>query len=228
MQYGIKSTKVTNYSQYDRMIDGVPAQLAEIVSATNTMTQEEMTGAFLYSWMVGAIHFMGYSQYIASYCRHVLGVSYKEFYDKMYEMGLENQSSLKDDLIKIKSNVYSMLTTGNLCDPHEISSINHFAFVKYVDFYLRKNQLVDFAFTVAQEFGTIPDDIKHLQNMSIIDVDRLEPFFIDIDHDIDTWEKIPTRYEIVSRNKSFEATQFHVVYERRRGSLKNQIVKQEK
>lgn len=227
MQYGIKSVKVTNYTFYEHIVKGVPPQLAEIVSATNTMNHEEMTEAFMYSWMVGAIHFMGYSHYIASYCKHVFSTSYKEFYDRMYTMISDNRYGLRDDFIKVQLNAYNILTTGSLLDEHRMQDINHFAFVKYVDLYSKKQEIVDFAFCVAREFGAIPNDIKHLQNMSIIDVDRLEPFFINTEHDISTWEKVPTQYKIVPRNKTFNATQFDIIHERRRGSLKNQIIKQE-
>lgn len=80
-KYGIESTRVKDYYLAYNDDDSVEEYI-DIITATNTMTTEELVAAYMYSWVIIRFHIYGYTKVLARVAR-AHGVSYREFYDRL-------------------------------------------------------------------------------------------------------------------------------------------------
>jgi hypothetical protein len=65
-----------------------------IVVGSNTMSHEEWKTAFLYKTLIVGTYTYGSLQFIAKYLRRDCGITYKDFYTKLYEWILKNKNTI--------------------------------------------------------------------------------------------------------------------------------------
>ncbi len=82
-KYGIKTVLVKDYIFLYNDPDDIP-EYVEVVCATKDMSTIEMVEAYMYSWMIVRFHVYGYTYVLSRYARRK-GISYRQFYDKVFE-----------------------------------------------------------------------------------------------------------------------------------------------
>ena len=62
--YGIKTIKAEDYMSFSNDEGGVK-EIIELVSETNTMSNDDLIEAYMYGWLVVQFHIAGYTQLVA-------------------------------------------------------------------------------------------------------------------------------------------------------------------
>jgi hypothetical protein len=153
----------------------------------------------------------------------VLGVSYRQFYDALYHKISTQHTCISQEYQEMKTAVTSLLAQGRIQNLDV--GVNHISFYHYVPLYFKKIQLMDLAMSVAEDFGHMPESFRDLQHHFVFDVDQPSEYFIRLSHDMDTWQPGETLYRVTGRAKNFEPTYFHLILQRKRGTMKNLIEK---
>lgn len=111
--YGIKTIKAEDYVSFgnDRDYDGV-IETIELISETNTMTNNELIEAYMYGWLIVQFHIAGYTQIVAKHFYENLNISYRKFYDTLYEFVKSDKGLIGDHYREIESAVNHYMKTG--------------------------------------------------------------------------------------------------------------------
>lgn len=221
-QHRIGTVAVRNYMTFSRgqgQTDPVP-EISYIVNSTRTMSTEEMVESYMYSWLITNIHIMGYSQIISNYCRSVLGVTYREFYDCMMQDIQQGHTFLSDKYRSIRDAIERVLTTGE-SDEFE-HGVNLIMFDRAIELYHRREDIYGMVYHVASKFGNVPQSVLELQRHFVYG--EGQPDRLTSELDVDTWQPGIVKYSLQSRVKNFAPTFFNIVLQRKRGLLKNRFV----
>ena len=106
-KYGIQTVLVKDYIFLYNDPDDIP-EYVEVVCATKDMSTEEMVEAYMYSWMIVRFHVYGYTYLLSRYARRK-GISYREFYDKIFEK-LSETKHIDEHFQSIRRSVSRYLT----------------------------------------------------------------------------------------------------------------------
>jgi len=221
VRYGIKTISAFDYMPYANKIDY--KEIVEeilLVKATNTITTEEMVDAYMYGWMIIQFHISGYTQLYAKYCRNVLDISYRTFYDTLFEK-IQASDIFREHYKNLKNIVHHYLTTGQLLDEsakgHGLGS-NSFEYI----YNIRKHAF-DIGKSCTLKFTNDIDDIDIIQRKFIYDINSIFPMEIESPWDLATWTNHPTKYHIGTKNVQTQTFNFY--FARRKGLLKNMFIK---
>jgi len=166
-KYGISVVNAEDYVSFTNKNDNIK-EVVEIINKTNTMTTEEMIEAYLYSWMVIQLHINGYSEIISNYFNKEFNISYRKFYDIIFEDINNDKGPIGNHFRELKTRVTEYLKTGKIISDKdtghtlELSMGTDFEF-----FWNRKNTIIDY---ICRACGmNVPDDIVNLQVNYIYD-----------------------------------------------------------
>jgi len=224
MQYGIRSIVAKDYMpQYNPNDFREIEEEIELVNQTSTMSTREMVECYMYGWMIIHFHINGYSQFYSRYCRYRKNVSYRQFYDCMFEL-LQQPIFFKEHFDKLYQVVDHYLHTGEMIkfDNHTRGGHGIHA-LSYGFMYENKLQAYALAKTVTQSFGELEPGIEQIQNNFIFDLNQQYPVAISAEFDLSTWQNSNNTYYInpkIKNTKEFDFYQY-----RRQGLIKNKIVK---
>jgi hypothetical protein len=177
----------------------------------------------MYGWMIIHFHINGYSQLYSRYCRHRKNISYRQFYDSLFE--LLPTSGFQDHYNRLRQVVDHYLHTGQMLqfdsftkgqNGHGIHALS------YGFMYENRFKAYELAKTVAESFCQLEPGIDLLQDNFIFGSEQQYPVTAQIDFDLSTWQDGSNCYEIRPKTttKQFDLYQF-----RRQGLLKNKITK---
>jgi putative methyltransferase len=225
MQYGIRSIIAKDYMpQFNPNDFREIEEEIELVNQTNTMSTVDMVDAYMYGWMIIHFHINGYSQLYSRYCRHRKNISYRQFYDRLFE--LLPTSGFQDHFNRLREVVDHYLHTGQMLqfdsftkgqNGHGIHALS------YGFMYENRFKAYALAKTVAESFCELEPGIDLLQNNFIFDSEQQYPVTAQIDFDLSTWQDGANCYEI--RPKTTATKQFDLYQFRRQGLLKNRYSK---
>lgn len=223
-QYGIKSITVrdfvTLYHQNDwRGID----EDMELVQSTNTMSLDDIVDGYLYAATVINFHIHGYSHLYAKYCRNILGISYRQFYDQLFEQF--RTGDFAEQFAKSRNIIHQYLSTGEIKDLESFQKNGHGLYHNLNSEYLYDHLDLTFDLTtsVARSLANIPDSIYQLQTNSMYRDSVSYPLTVDTDVDIETWDQGVFQYQIEPSTpniKDFKKFIFRKLY-----STKNKITR---
>lgn len=224
-KYGIKSVIANNIMAISSGVDEDPAltEQSEIIYQTNTMSTADMIESYMYYWVIGNFDTAGYSQIVSKFCRHVLGVTYRDYYDRLFHMISTQETCVSPEYQDMCTAANDLLTKGRITNLD--IGYNHLSFYHYVGLYSKKDKLVDLAIGAAKQFGDIPESFQELQRRFVFDQAQPDQYHIRLSHDMDTWQSADTNYIIRGRATSFEHTYFYLILQRKRGLMKNAIEK---
>lgn len=219
-RYGIETVPARDYldKSSNRNDYKVVSEYVDIVKATNTMTTEDIVEGFMYGWMIVHFHTIGYSQLYAKYARNILNISYREFYDKMFEK-LVKHEYFGPVFKRSKGNIEHYMEHGEFVDKYITghSIVSH----KVRDFFDNSSHAYDIGLATLKEFTTDTDKIDEIQRSYIFGRELNFPITVQLPWDIDTWELVSTEYEITSKINLSDGPIFYNTY--RKGLLKNHI-----
>jgi hypothetical protein len=205
-QYGIETVEVVDGWLHTEHDEEAP-ETWPWVCATNTMPRHDLIDSWLYGWMISNIHMLvGYSRLLSKYCRHVLGVSYREFYDEMWaQLNDEKGDSVVHQQYRIVKKAAQEIFTQGRTTSDDIGADN---FLHYcaVFLYMQFDQTHDFCESVAARFGNIDPGVIELQKRYVQNNFYSTPITVETQVDIDTWEQVPCVYEVHKQHDVFEVT----------------------
>ena len=193
-KYGLKTIKAESF--YSLCKDEFP-ELGEVVVSTNTMNTEQMIECYLYAWMIIHFHIYGYTQLIAKYARNIHNVSYRQFYDELFDQIKKSDGVINDHYKELESSIRSYLTTGKLKlnqNANVRGDIIHFASHEF--FYKNKIRCIDLGSKVLKNYVDNTGDILHLQDLFLYDDQQKLPIKVESNINIKTWGKTQTTYLI--------------------------------
>jgi hypothetical protein len=253
-KYGIEQLTVSDYSYYQSEEDWneIPEKI-NIISATNTMSSEEVTKAYMYGWMIINLHTQGYLQILAKYCRNVLNVSYRQFYDKVFAELMDGTTEISDAFNSTMRIEQYYMKHGHFKGHQETESENedlasgagHFiASRDLATVFNRKNTVYEIGERIASTFGHVDPTIIKATRHSLADIENMgmgaagsrtvtvnqetweQGVTIDVAYDLDTWEHTPTSYLVKPSIPLSTILEVGAMHHRRQG-FKNLFIKQQ-
>jgi hypothetical protein len=195
----------------------------ELVNQTSTMTTEEMIECYMYGWMIIHFHTAGYSQIYAKYCRNRNNITYRQFYDYLFEQ-LQKENFFQEHFNQIRSIVERYLQTGEITTSliksgHNIHSLS-FEFL-----YNHKHQAYQLSRSAAENFCSLEPGIVTFQNNFVFDSNQTFPVTVHLEFDLFSWQNSAHIYNIVPRISTDQEFDFYRY--RRQGLLKNKFTAKE-
>ena len=212
--HGIKTIKAEDYMSFSKEDHDIK-EVIELISETNTMTNDELIEAYLYGWLIIQFHIAGYTQLVAKHFYKNLNVDYRIFYDALFEFIKKDTGVIGQHYNEIEKSVSHYMKTGKILDQGKHGHTLHagsFAFM-----FNNKKDIFDILDKVATLLISIDDDILKLQRAFIFDEDVQYPYHIECEDG---------KYEVDTEFKEFDKNDPHTVFIlRRKGLLKNQLSK---
>ena len=207
--HGIKTIKAEDYMSFSKDDHGIK-EVIELISETNTMTNDELIEAYLYGWLVIQFHIAGYTQLVAKHLNS-FGMGYRSFYDKLFAYIKNDPGVIGDHYREIERSVSHYMKTGKILDQGKHGHTLHAASFAFM--FRNKESIFD----ILSDLNLVTDDILDLQRAFIFDEDTEYPYQIQCGEDI---------YAVDTEFKEFDRNDPHTVFIlRRKGLLKNQLCK---
>lgn len=241
-KYGIKSVVAEDYMPFFRKEDYTEIkEEINVVTSTNVFPLNDIVDAYIFSWVVIHLHTSGYTSTFAKFCRYVLNVSYEKFYSTMIEK-IKNYAEIQNHVDKFKNQLTRYLETGKATEGRMSTSTTNnrkqrgaieaeknghaMGANSFLWFYLNRALVNELARECTQEFTN--ENIDWLSDLSdnfIYNPTQTFPKIITYPYDITTWIKQDTEYSITSKHLNLDIEKFDFYISRRKGLLKNDIVK---
>jgi radical SAM superfamily enzyme YgiQ (UPF0313 family) len=233
IKYGIKSIVATDFSPFSNKDDykGILEEIT-LIKETNSMSTADLVEGYIYGWVITNFHISGYTQYYAKYCRHILNIPYRVFYDKLL-IALEKDQLFGDHIKGIKKDVLAYLTTGQLLnnmkplylDSTKVPKLrdNQIEKDSSITIYENKEYVFDLGDKLVSSFTTNDiSDIKQFQHYFIYDQSVNLPKSVSLPWNMLTWETVNTNYTVMTKINKLLPFDFYS--SRRKGRLKNIII----
>ena len=207
--HGIKTIKAEDYMSFSKEDYGIK-EVIELISETNTMTNDELIEAYLYGWLVIQFHIAGYTQLVAKHLNS-FGMGYRSFYDKLFDYIKNDSGVIGEHYKEIERSVSHYMKTGKILDQGKHGHTLHAASFAFM---FRNKESV---FDILSDLNLVTDDTLDLQRAFIFDEDTEYPYQIKCGRDT---------YTVDTEFKEFDRNDPHTVFIlRRKGLLKNQLCK---
>lgn len=223
-QYGIKSIIAKDYTPLYNSVDwkGIEEEI-ELINETNTMSTDEMVEAYMYGWMIIHFHITGYSQILAKYCRHVKNISYRQFYDSVFEK-LKSHPEFSKHYQGLRHVVDHYLRHGRVLPFGNHNKGGHgIHSASYGYLYENKDLVYEFIRKIAEEFSVTNSKLFELSENFVYNNKVTYPVKVELDIDISNWSNQRSVYEIESRISA--DSEFDFYFYRRQGWIKNRFKK---
>jgi len=194
-------------------------EIIKMVKSTSTLTTQDIIDCNRYTWMIEQFHLSGFTEFISKYCRVVLDIPYRSFYDKLFET-LETDKKCQPILDKFNDLMVNYFNNGEI--PDNYRSVVAWTFpIDFEQSYMYENReyFIDVGLSVAESMGSLsPDQKEELYNLQHAYFYRPEqeyPYTITASVDISNWNIQRTTYQIQNRtsNKKHQISSFGQAYE---------------
>lgn len=223
-EYRMTTVEVANFVPLGIDESGIQ-ETSQIVNRTSTMTTLDLVESYMYAWTITHLHINNYSKILAKYLRHVHDVSYRRFYDRMFDhLWSGGTTGIHSEFQKIRTAITNIYSQGQTGLPDIVLGNLQFGSMERV--YHCIYDCLRLGLDTAQSFGhDIPSGIVDLHNRSL-ENDRYQlPHVVDLDVDIKTWQPGSCRWEIVSKNQAFKKDYWGFFSNLRRGKQLETVVR---
>jgi hypothetical protein len=219
--YNMQTRRVGNFLKFSENDQSDITEYTEFVCATSTMTQQDMTAAYMFHWCVNNFHFVGYSQLLARYCRAVLGVPYKDFYWQLSQQLQQQTGPLSELYQSVQHAIQGLFDRGEWNQP---VSIYDYTGASFSEIYNNIELALQFSIEVAEHFGSIDSSIVELQRRFVYNTKYPPVSRIQCNYDINTWQRQTTVYEVKCQIENYEPRPDDIWNLRRANGLKNRLM----
>ena len=154
-EYGIETIDVLDGLRFSDKEDSGTSETWPWVCATNTMSRQDIIDGFMYGWMITNLHMNnGFSMGLSKYCRNDLNVSYKKFYNEMWQQLHDDADSVVHKQFKLTQQVISEILTKGTTTHSAMGSYNFMDYSSSV-LYENRAETYDFCLRIAKSFGPI-------------------------------------------------------------------------
>jgi radical SAM superfamily enzyme YgiQ (UPF0313 family) len=223
-KYGIKSIIAKDYMPLYNSNDwrDIEEEI-EIVSQTDTLSTQEMIECYMYGWMILHFHISGYSQIYSKYCRICKNISYRKFYDKLFQR-LHTDNYFSQHFLQLREVVEHYLHTGEMLKFDNFTKGGHgIHSLSYGYMYTNKSHAYELVKEVAKSFCQLDKGIEDIQHNFIYDSEQKFPITINLYFDLFTGVDKQCVYEISLKEEINDEFDFYRY--RRHGLIKNKISK---
>ncbi len=218
--YGIETVKAEDYLSFTNTKHSNITEIVEIINKTNTMSTEDIVEAYLYSWMIVQFHINGFSQLISKYYRNVKNISYKEFYDKLFEHVKNDSKLFGDHYYSLYNRLYEYMSTGKVTYDGDTGHSLELSMAHDFNVFWDNKQHV---FDLVKSCWDVPEDIFTIQKQFVYDPDTIYPYEIESSVDFETGDLTPVKYSM--NNSVSEENRYNLWYIKRCGLDKNTMVR---
>lgn len=218
--YGIETVKAEDYLSFTNTKHSNITEIVEIINKTNTMSTEDIVEAYLYSWMIVQFHINGFSQLISKYYRNVKNISYKEFYDKLFEHVKNDSKLFGDHYYSLYNRLYEYMSTGKVTYDGDTGHSLELSMAHDFNVFWDNKQHV---FDLVKSCWDVPEDIFTIQKQFVYDPDTIYPYEIESSVDFETGDLTPVKYSMT--NPVSEENRYNLWYIKRCGLDKNTMVR---
>jgi putative methyltransferase len=221
-KYGIKSIMAKDYmpilnpNDYKEIEEEI-----ELICQTNTLSTEQLVECYMYGWMIMQLHIGGYSQIYAKYCRFRHDVSYRQFYDCMFDR-LQQENFFQKHFQQLQHIVSRYLHTGEMQKLDGFKGGHSIHAVSYGFVYGNKEQAYALSLEIARTFAEVETDLVSIQSNFLFDPLQSYPIDISLPYSITSWQETETHYRIKPR--AVIEKDFDFYRSRRQGLIKNHIM----
>ena len=203
-KYEIETVEAFDYNYYHNPLDwNEKREKISLINKTSTMSTPEVTKAYMYGWMIIQLHTQGYTQIISRYLRGVHGISFRKFYDRVYEL-MQTKEGLSNIFHFVESFEKIYITTGELPDPSSIDTDidvpvlgGHFtAQMSLGMIFQNRIKVWEIAEQIAKEFGAEDEDIFVLNRHFLFDLEVDYKQYYTCKYDLEEWTEGNYLYEI--------------------------------
>ena len=200
-------------------------EYVDTVYSTNTMNTEDLVDAYMYSWMVVNFHIGGYSKLLSKYHRHVHDISYRQFYDNMFEkLKRENENIVHRQYQLTRTAIANIYKTGSTdVDDLKLGNLIHNS-----GFYFYKNldQVLEFVIDQCVLVRDCDEGILEIQKRVLLNSYYSLPEKISTSVDIDHWQLVDSIYEVTPIELDLDLNYRNMYYKiRRNHKIYNKIEK---
>ena len=205
-RYGIKLIHPRDMyrSKEERIWDDEDQSWEDIamVSATNTMSSQDMADTLAYHWMLAQFHYSGITQLTSKYLYHIHNIEYRDFYDRLYRYLKQDTlgKALIDSVEEILTNYFTHGEVPNEERYHNVVALTLPETYKLNYIMENKQHFIDLGFSVGESFREIEPSIIDLQKALVKDDRQTYPYKIYSIIDIDRWIYKFSEYEIHRRD----------------------------
>lgn len=172
-----------------------------MVSSTSSASSQDLADCFSYSWMMSQFHYLGITQITSKYLFYMKSISYRSFYDRLYEELLMDPIGgpilqdveeilinyfLHGEVPKVEKykNVVALTLSESYCIDNVIQNQDHF---------------IDLGIRIAKEFTEVDQSIIDLQYAYMKRGAVEYPYTLNSTIDIDRWKYLDCVYQIDSK-----------------------------
>jgi putative methyltransferase len=241
--YKIESIPVYDYMSgsynYDELQESV-----DVVISTKDMPFEDMLDSHIFSWFINTFHINGLTTYVSRLLNKRHGVSYEEFYNKLFEF-IKDDPWFNKEQTEVRQYYKNWMTNGNIDHPN-ISNIevHGWNIVHRATLNLHAHRKYDYVFDLIAKFvketfsfdASLLDQILSFQRHFVINYDSISnyPMSLEFDYDFlgylqeDLPLEVPTTYKfdfLESKDITIERFLENIYFARRRNFGKAWIAK---
>lgn len=176
-------------------------EVIAMVSSTSTMTSNDMAETLTYHWMLSQFHYSGITQIVARYLHHMENISYRQFYDALYNV-LQNDIVSREYLASVKEILNNYFVHGEVPNDkkyHNVVALTLPESYLLDDIMANKQYFIELGIELGHKFAPIPKSIVELQNAFILNYNLEYPLYLDSEIDIDRWTYERSSYKITNR-----------------------------
>lgn len=205
-KYGIKLIHPRDMyrSKEERIWDDEDQSWEDIamVSATATMSSQDMADTLAYHWMLAQFHYSGITQLTSKYLYYMHNIEYKDFYDRLYQYLKQDVlgKALIDSVEEILTNYFTHGEVPNQEKYYNVVALTLPETYKLHYIIENKQHFIDLGFSVGRSFVEIESSILDLQYSFIKDDSKSYPYKVYSLIDIDRWTYKFSEYEIIKHD----------------------------
>ena len=218
--YGIETVKAEDYLSFTNTKHSNITEIVEIINKTNTMSTEDIVEAYLYSWMIVQFHINGFSQLISKYYRNIKNISYREFYDKLFEHVKNDSKLFGDHYHSLYNRLYEYMSTGKVTYDGDTGHSLELSMAHDFNVFWDNKQYV---FDLIRSCWDVPEDIFTIQKQFVYDPDKEYPYELESSVDFESGEQGKIRYNLC--NGRSEEDRYNMWAIKRQGLDKNTMVR---
>lgn len=218
--YGIETVKAEDYLSFTNTKHSNITEIVEIINKTNTMSTKDIVEAYLYSWMIVQFHINGFSQLISKYYRNVKNISYRQFYDKLFEHVKNDSKLFGDHYRSLYNRLYEYMSTGKVTYDGDTGHSLELSMAHDFNVFWDNKQYV---FNLIRSCWDVPEDIFTIQKQFVYDPDKEYPYELESSVDFESGEQGKIRYNLC--NGRSEEDRYNMWAIKRQGLDKNTMVR---
>lgn len=170
--------------------------------------------------MIVQFHINGFSQLISKYYRNVKNISYREFYDKLFEHVKNDSKLFGDHYYSLYNRLYEYMSTGKVTYDGDTGHSLELSMAHDFNVFWDNKQHV---FDLVKSCWDVPEDIFTIQKQFVYDPDTIYPYEIESSVDFETGDLTPVKYSMT--NPVSEENRYNLWYIKRCGLDKNTMVR---